>query len=48
MQLYPARTLERAMKIMELITRAMSGQINWMQLAEILEGTVNLSRIRPF
>ena len=48
MQLYPARTLERAMKIKELIARAMSGQINWMQLAEILGGTVNLSRIRPF
>lgn len=36
MQLYPARTLERAMKIKEVITRAMSGQINWMQAAEIL------------
>ena len=36
MQMYPARALERAMKIKEVITRAMSGQINWMQAAEIL------------
>jgi transposase len=36
MQLYPARTLERAMTIKEVITRAMSGQINWIQAAEIL------------
>jgi transposase len=36
MQLYPARALERAMKVKEVITRAMSGQINWMQAAEIL------------
>src|SRR4030095_13189691 len=36
MLLYPARALERAMKIKEVITRAMSGTINWMQAAEIL------------
>ena len=36
MQLYPARALERAMKIKEVITRAMSGEINWIQAAEIL------------
>ena len=36
MALYPARVLERAMKISEVITRAVSGKINWMQAAEIL------------
>ena len=36
MQTYPARELERAMKVKEVIGRAMSGQINWMQAAEIL------------
>jgi transposase len=36
MALYPARALERAMKISEIITRAISGKINWMQAAEIL------------
>ena len=36
MHLYPARVLERAMKIREVITRAMSGKINWIQAAEIL------------
>lgn len=36
MQMYPARAMERAMKVKEVITRAMSGQINWMQAAEIL------------
>src|SRR5882724_1711245 len=36
MPLYPVRALERAMKIKEVITRAMSGQINWMQAAEII------------
>lgn len=36
MHLYPARALERAMTIKEVITRAMSGQINWIQAAEIL------------
>ena len=36
MHLYPARVLERAMKIREVIARAMSGRINWIQAAEIL------------
>ena len=36
MPLYPARALERAMKIKEVITRAMSGKINWLQAAEII------------
>ncbi len=33
---YPARALERAMKIQEVILRAMSGEILWMQAAEII------------
>jgi len=36
MHIYPARALERAMKAKEVITRALSGEINWMQAAEIL------------
>ena len=36
MPLFPARALERAMKIKEVITRAMSGAINWLQAAEII------------
>ena len=36
MALYPTRALERAVKIKEVITRAMSGQINWLQAAEII------------
>jgi transposase len=36
MHLYPARALERAMKISEVITRAINGKINWIQAAEIL------------
>ena len=36
MPLYPARALERAMKISEVITWAISGKINWIQAAEIL------------
>jgi transposase len=36
MPLYPPRALERAMKIKEVITRALSGQINWLQAAEII------------
>jgi transposase len=36
MPLYPARALERAMKISEVITRAIGGKINWIQAAEIL------------
>ena len=39
MPLYPARALERAMKIKEVITRAMSGQINWLQAAEMWQRT---------
>lgn len=33
---YGGRAVERAMKIQEVITRAMSGQINWLQAAEII------------
>jgi transposase len=36
MPLYPARALERAMKIKEVISRAMSGEINWIQASEII------------
>ena len=36
MHVYPARALERAMKIKEVITRVMAGTINWIQAAEIL------------
>lgn len=36
MGLYPTRVLERAMKIQEVILRAVSGKILWMQAAEIL------------
>ena len=36
MALYPARAVERAMKIREVIARAMSGKINWLQAAEII------------
>ena len=36
MGLYPARVLERAMKVQEVILRAVSGKILWMQAAEIL------------
>ncbi len=36
MGLYPARETERAMKVQEVILRAMSGQIKWFQAAEIL------------
>jgi len=36
MPLYPARALERAMKIREVITRAMSGKITWIETAEIV------------
>jgi transposase len=36
MHVYPARALERAMKVKEVITRALSGEINGMQAAEIL------------
>jgi hypothetical protein len=33
---YPARAVERAMKIQEVILRAVSGQILWMHAAEII------------
>lgn len=33
---YPTRTVERAMKIQEVIMRAISGQYTWMQAAEII------------
>src|SRR2546430_1035910 len=36
MGVYPARSMERAMKFQEVILRAMSKQITWMQAAEIL------------
>lgn len=36
MGLYPVRALERAMKIQEVILRAVSGQILWSQAAEII------------
>ena len=36
MEEYSARTVERAMKIQEVILRAISGQILWMQAAEII------------
>ena len=36
MELYPPRAVERAMKVQEVILRAMSGQIKWFQVAEII------------
>ena len=36
MGLYPMTAVERAMKVQEVILRAVSGQILWMQAAEIL------------
>ena len=36
MAIYPAATVERAMKIQEVILRAVSGQILWSQAAEII------------
>ena len=36
MALYPARAMERAMKIQEVILRAISKQITWIQAAEII------------
>jgi transposase len=36
MGLYPSGAVERAMKVQEVILRAMSGQIRWTQAAEIL------------
>lgn len=47
MGLYPARSVERAMKFQEVILRAMSGQITWLQAAEILGMTPrNIRRYR--
>jgi transposase len=34
--LYPREALERAMKIQEVILRGLSGEITWVQAAEIL------------
>ena len=34
--LYPARAVERAMKVHEIIMRALDGQLTWIQAAEIL------------
>ncbi len=36
MGLYPPRAVERAMKVQEVILRAISGEINWIQAAEII------------
>ena len=36
MKLYPERAMERAMKIQEVILRAMAKKINWIQAAEII------------
>lgn len=36
MGIYPERAWERAMKIQEVLTRALSGQIHWLQAAEII------------
>lgn len=36
MGLFPARAMERAMKVQEVILRAVSGQIKWFEAAEIL------------
>jgi transposase len=47
MGLYPARSMERAMKFQEVILRAMSKQITWIQAAEILGMTPrNMRRYR--
>ena len=47
MGLYPARSMERAMKFQEVILRAMSKQITWLQAAEILGMTPrNIRRYR--
>ena len=36
MGVYPARALDRAMKLQEVILRAVDGKITWMQAAEII------------
>ena len=40
MEEYPARALERALKIQEVILRAISGEILWSQAAEITGLTI--------
>jgi len=45
MALYPARAMERAMRIQEVILRAVSGEILWSQAAEII-GTSDRSMRR--
>jgi transposase len=49
MGLYPIRAVERAMKVQEVILRAIGGQISWMQAAEILgisDRTIRRMRFR--
>jgi transposase len=47
MEMYPRSAMERAMKIQEVILRAMSGELTWMQAAHILRMTDrNLRRMR--
>jgi transposase len=47
MKLYPGPAMERAMKLQEVILRAMSGEITWVQAAHILRMTPrNLRRLR--
>lgn len=47
MEMYPRSSMERAMKIQEVILRAMSGELTWMQAAHILRMTDrNLRRLR--
>ena len=33
---YPHRAVERAMKVQEVIMRALAGQLTWLQAADIL------------
>ena len=42
--LYPGAAVERAMRIQEVICRAISGQIHWFQVAEILGVSVRTMR----
>jgi transposase len=47
MRFYPPSAVERAMKMQEVILRAMSGEITWIQAADILGMTArNLRRLR--
>lgn len=49
MGLYPARAVERAMKVQEVILRGISGELKWYQVAEILgasERSVRRLRMR--